>query len=181
MHIALLSPPKAIESDHSKSVDPSERVCVAARSPAVSWRVRMIRSPFFAVIGVFMVVVVVAVYLGSSHEAAQIVASMAILAGIVISFIDRHNRDSVMSKELRENTVLTQQVPAKIAQEAEKVAVKLADSTAKTIDEKIEARGAEVAEIIADKTSDTYQKAFKQGYEAGQLAMRRELSNKPAK
>jgi len=94
---------------------------------------------------------------------------------LVINSVNQHLRDSLVNKKLDDNTELTKQVPGKVAKESERVAEKLVDVTSKAIDQKIDAKGAEIAEVIADKTSDTYQKAFKQGYEAGQLAMKREM------
>ncbi len=144
-------------------------------SPDVSWRDRMIRSPIVAIIGVFILLVAVAVYIGGTHEGAMTFGTLGAVALLVINSLNQHIRNSMTDKKIDDNTELTKKVPEKVAKESERVAEKLVVSTAKVLDEKIDAKGAEIAEVICKETSDTYQKAFKQGYEAGQLAMKREM------
>ncbi len=153
----------------------------------------MIRSPLLVGLAVFGAVLVIIVYLSSTPEAATQTTQLVILAGLVLSFLDRHMRDNVTVKELKQNTEMTQQnvdltkqIPGKIAQEASKVAKDLVIETGKTIDQKIDAKQGSIAEVIAEKTSDLFTKAFNQGheqgygkgYEAGQEALRREIEKR---
>jgi hypothetical protein len=172
----------AIGSLENGRMESSSTVRRRTAAPPISnleaWRVRMIRSPLLIGLAVFGAVLVAIIYLSGNHEVAQTTTQLVILAGLVLSFIDRHMRDNVTVKELKENTEITKKIPEQVATTSAAVAVKLVEKTAKTIDDKIDTKQAEMAEVIADKTSDVFQKAFKQGYDAGQEAMRREMESR---
>lgn len=117
------------------------------------------RWPVWAVLGIFALVAVVVVYAIGNHEADKLMQFL-ILAGLVVSFIDRHVRDTTVNTKIDANTAVTVQAAKSAAhadstvRETKQEAVSAAKSAAQIVAVKAVAVAGQIAEVAATKVAE---------------------------